>query len=85
MKPIFFWMKGSVGYIVNATSCAYLIAFIVIFCFPFSLPVTPQNMNYSNLIVGGLTVFVAVFWNWQRREYLGRQCKTEKRETAGSN
>jgi choline transport protein len=81
MKPNHFWMKGIIGYIVNAVSCAYLIAFIVIFCFPFSLPVTPQNMNYSSLIVSGLTLCVAVFWTWKRGEYSGPLCGMEKRET----
>jgi choline transport protein len=85
MKPNYFWMKGIMGYIINAVSCGYLIAFIVIFCFPFSLPVTPQNMNYSSLILGGLTLFVAVFWAWKREEYSGPQCGMKKWETDESS
>lgn len=64
-------MKGPVGYIVNATSVLYIMAFIVIFCFPFALPVTAKTMNYASLITGGLTVFVAGFWLVRRGSYVG--------------
>jgi choline transport protein len=74
MTPNHFWMKGLVGYVVNALGCAYLAAFIVIFCFPFSRPVSPQNMNYASLIVGGLTLFVALLWAFKRAQYTGPQC-----------
>lgn len=66
-----FWMNGIVGYIVNAFSCGYMIAFVVIFCFPFSLPVSAQTMNYTCLITGGLTIFMAVFWFWRQKDYVG--------------
>lgn len=82
MQPNYFWMRGIIGYIVNVIGCAYRIASIVIFCFPFSLPITPQNMDYSSPIVGGLTLSIAVFW--KRGEYSGPQCGREKRETAES-
>jgi choline transport protein len=71
IAPGWFWMKGPVGYIVNATSVLYIMAFIVIFCFPFALPVTAKTMNYASLITGGLTVFVAGFWLVRRGSYVG--------------
>lgn len=69
--PGWFWMEGPIGYIVNAIACLYLILFIVIFCFPFSMPVTAPTMNYSSLLTGGTTVFVALFWFWRQRNYEG--------------
>lgn len=69
--PGWFWMEGPVGYIVNAVACLYLILFIVIFCFPFSMPVTAPTMNYSSLLTGGTTVFVALFWFWRQGNYEG--------------
>ncbi|KAI9838406.1 MAG: hypothetical protein M1819_005675 [Sarea resinae] len=66
-----FWMKGAVGYVVNAVSCAYIAVFAVIYCFPYSLPVSAQNMNYSCLITGGLTLFVGAWWAWKGRSYVG--------------
>ena len=67
-----FWMKGPVGYIANGLSCIYMIVFIVVFCFPYSLPVTPFNMNYSCLTTGGFTVIFSGWWLWIRdRGYRG--------------
>ena len=73
VTPGWFWMHGALGYAVNAISSLYIAAFIVIFCFPFALPVTAATMNYSSLITGGLTLFVAGFWFWRQRDYVGPQ------------
>lgn len=69
--PGWFWMEGLVGYIVNTFACLYIILFVVIFCFPFSMPVTAPTMNYSSLLTGGTTVFVALFWFWRQKNYEG--------------
>lgn len=63
-------MHGA-GFVVNAVACLYIAAFIVIFCFPFTLPVDAKTMNYSSLITGGLTVFVGCFWFWRQKDYEG--------------
>lgn len=66
-------MKGAVGYVVNGVSVLYIMAFIVIFCFPSALPVTAKTMNYACLITSGLSVFVAAFWFVRRGSYVGPQ------------
>jgi choline transport protein len=71
VAPGWFWMKGGIGFVVNAIACLYIMAFVVIFCFPFALPFDAANMNYTCLITGGLTVFVAIFWFWRQRDYVG--------------
>ncbi|KAL8838704.1 MAG: hypothetical protein Q9176_004944 [Flavoplaca citrina] len=71
ITPGWFWMRGATGFIVNGISVAYIIVFIIIFCFPFSLPTNPALMNYNALITGGLTIFVAAFWVYRRKEYVG--------------
>lgn len=69
-----FWMPTLVAYAILGISCAYIVAFVVIYCFPYSLPVTAQNMNYSCLITGGLTIFVGILWFWKsKRGYVGPQ------------
>ncbi|KAI4158502.1 MAG: hypothetical protein LQ342_007388 [Letrouitia transgressa] len=73
VPPGWFWMPAPLGYTVNAISCLYITAFIVIFCFPFALPVDVPTMNYSSLITGGLTLFVAAFWIWRHKDYVGPQ------------
>jgi len=60
-----FWMKGALGYVMNAIACTYMIVFIVVFCFPYALPVAAGNMNYSCLIARGLSIFIAVWWLWK--------------------
>lgn len=64
-------MKGPLGFVVNAVASLYIIVFVVIFCFPFSMPVSAPTMNYSSLLTGGLTLFVALFWFWRQRDYEG--------------
>ncbi len=73
VTPGWFWMKGAVGFVVNGVACAYIVAFIVVFCFPFSLPVTAVSMNYACLITGGLSLFVSAFWFRRRTDYVGPQ------------
>ena len=62
VKPGPFYMNGVLADVMMVISCAYIIIFIVIYCFPFSLPVTASNMNYSSLIFGGITAFMALWW-----------------------
>ncbi|PMD29967.1 amino acid transporter [Hyaloscypha variabilis F] len=71
VAPGWFWMKGATGFIVNGVSCLYIMAFVVIFCFPFSLPFDAATMNYTCLITGGLSVCVAIFWFWRKADYVG--------------
>ncbi|KAL9614423.1 MAG: hypothetical protein Q9167_001094 [Letrouitia subvulpina] len=73
VTPGWFWMPAAMGYIVNVISSLYIAAFIVIFCFPFALPVGVPTMNYNSLMTGGLTLFVAAFWIWRHKDYVGPQ------------
>lgn len=31
-----FWVPNKIAYVITAIACAYMVAFIVIFCFPYS-------------------------------------------------
>ena len=70
VKPGYFWM-GKAGYVVNAVSCLYIAAFAVIFCFPLTVPTSAEFMNYTCLITGGLSIFVAGAWFWKWKVYKG--------------
>ena len=81
-----FWMQGVVGYGVVGISCAYLLVFIVIFSLPYTLPTSPQSMNYSSAIAGGITVLVTAWWFWKRKMgYEGPQLIPITPGTPGSN
>lgn len=67
-----FRLKGLLGPIVNAVACGYMIVWFVIYCFPYALPVNAKSMNYSCLIWGGLSLFVAMWWLvGARKDYVG--------------
>ncbi|KAF4441675.1 cholin permease [Fusarium albosuccineum] len=57
-----FKMHGALGFVINGISCAYMVTWAVIYCFPYALPTNAQSMNYISVIWGGLTFLVAVWW-----------------------
>ncbi|PTU22950.1 hypothetical protein P175DRAFT_0474634 [Aspergillus ochraceoroseus IBT 24754] len=66
----YFWM-GNIGYAINILSCIYIVAFVVIFCFPVALPTDAASMNYASLLTGGFTVFVGIWWLFRMKTYEG--------------
>lgn len=87
VRPGPFQMKGVVGYAVNVVSCAYIVVFVVIYCFPYSMPVTAVGMNYASLIAGAITIFAAIWWVVKGGDYLGPQAlvhEAEERDIGGS-
>ncbi|KAM0750325.1 choline transport protein [Meredithblackwellia eburnea MCA 4105] len=65
-----FWM-GRFGFAVNLISVLLTAFFVVMFCFPFSMPVDVTLMNYSSVILVGYIVLVSFWWFWVRRTYVG--------------
>lgn len=56
-----FWM-GRTGTVVNAVACLYIVVFFVIYCFPYSMPATVKSMNYTSVMVCGLSVLFGIWW-----------------------
>lgn len=75
-----FWMPGWLGYAVSGIGCTYIVVFVVIYCFPFSMPASAALMNYTCLTSGGLTIFVGVWWFIKKSigGYVGPQALLEK-------
>lgn len=72
VRPGPFFMKGALGYVVAGLASAYLIVFNVIYCFPYAMPVDAPTMNWTCLLVGGLSIFIAAWWFWKRSNgYVG--------------
>ena len=85
IQPGPFYMRGILGNAFLSIASIYIIVFIVIFCFPYSLPVTAQNMNYSCLIFGGITVFMGFWWFADaRKNYAGPAVMEQWRQHGGS-
>jgi choline transport protein len=84
-----FTMPDPVFYTVSSVACGYMLVWIVIYCFPYAVPFDATNMNYSCVIVGGLTIFVAVWYRVIRaRGYEGPRFmieEVEKRLASGES
>ncbi|KAI8933078.1 hypothetical protein NX059_009723 [Plenodomus lindquistii] len=57
-----FRMPKAIGLAVNLLSCAWLILAMVFSTFPTFMPVTPQNMNYSTVVMVGWVVVGAIYY-----------------------
>ena len=53
---------GRFGTIVNAVAVSWTIFLDVLVCFPTSMPVTAENMNYVSVVFVGLASFVVLLW-----------------------
>lgn len=53
---------GRFGPIVNAIAVAWTVFLDVLVCFPTSMPVSAENMNYVSVVFVGLTSFVVLLW-----------------------
>jgi hypothetical protein len=76
-----FYIPSPWGPIVLAIACAYIIVFDIIFMFPYSMPVSVATMNYSCVMVGGITILLALGYAWKRKHgYVGPQVAFEGRD-----
>ncbi|KAH9841313.1 amino acid permease [Teratosphaeria destructans] len=73
-----FFMSGGVGHAVNMITVAWLVFAIVFFSFPYYIPVTAANMNYTCLVVGGLAWLQIAWFCWTGREYSQRMLKAKE-------
>ncbi|KAJ5774098.1 Amino acid/polyamine transporter I [Penicillium paradoxum] len=81
MVPGPFYMGQNLGMFVNVVSLIYILVTVVFFCFPFVMPATVQNMNYTSVITVGLMVLTAFWWFFRgRRQYHGPHYSFEAAE-----
>ncbi|KAF1847965.1 amino acid permease [Cucurbitaria berberidis CBS 394.84] len=57
-----FKLPKRLGLALNLLACAWLILAMVFSTFPTSMPVTPQNMNYSTVVMVGWVVLGGVYY-----------------------
>jgi choline transport protein len=58
---------GKFGAPINVISIAWVVFLDIMYCFPISLPVTPQNMSYVSVVCAGLVGFVIALWFLTKR------------------
>ena len=57
-----FHLGRGLGVVLNMISIVWLIVVIIFSTFPNFMPVTPQNMNYSSVVMAGWLVFGTVYY-----------------------
>lgn len=63
-------MPKGLGVAINLLACAWLILAMVFNTFPTVMPVTPQNMNYSSVVmVGWVVLGGAYYFVWGRKKF----------------
>ncbi|KAI5953822.1 hypothetical protein CANMA_004660 [Candida margitis] len=80
IKPGPFWLN-KLGLFCNIVLICYAIFAFVFFNFPFVMPVTGGNMNYSSVVFAIVFIFCVVDWLVRgRKEYIGMQEREQMRE-----
>lgn len=65
-----FKLPKTVGLSLNILSCCWLVLAMVFSTFPGVIPVTPQNMNYSSVVMVGWMVIGYVYYaGWGRKQF----------------
>jgi amino acid transporter len=57
-----FNLPNPLGVALNLLACAWLIVAMIFSTFPTAMPVTPQNMNYSSVVMVGWTFLGGVYY-----------------------
>ncbi|KAF2493506.1 amino acid transporter [Lophium mytilinum] len=60
--PERYFSLGKCGAAINGVSVAWVVFLDILYCFPTSMPVTPQNMSYVSVVSTGLVAFVIALW-----------------------
>jgi len=81
VRPGPFWMPSPYGPIVLGVASAYIIVFNIIYMFPYSMPFDAETMNYSCVLVGGITILLSLGYVWKRKHgYIGPQVAFDGRD-----
>ncbi|KIW11301.1 hypothetical protein PV08_10601 [Exophiala spinifera] len=65
--PERYFNLGRLGPFVNGLAVAWVCFLNVLYCFPTTMPVTPQNMSYVSVVTVGLVGFVVILWFTTKR------------------
>ncbi|KAJ5664675.1 hypothetical protein N7462_011488 [Penicillium macrosclerotiorum] len=77
-----FAMNQVLGMTVNIVSVLWLIFAIVFFSFPYEMPATASNMNYTCVVVGGFLLIELVWWIIAGKKYSQTVQRAREEQTA---
>lgn len=74
---------GAFGWIINAITVAWIVLAVVLFCMPYTLPVTPASMNYASVVFAGFaTISVVWYFVYARKHFTGPPVSKEEAAAA---
>ena len=85
-----FWL-GPIGLVANIVLLAWTLFTLIMYSFPYAMPVAADNMNYISAVYG--VILVIIFTDWfvrGRKNYRGQEARHEaaevivRRESVGS-
>ncbi|KAI4153654.1 MAG: hypothetical protein LQ340_002178 [Diploschistes diacapsis] len=68
-------LPGLIGTLNNIFACFYLVLICFFAFWPSSLPVTPENMNFSVVVTGAVVLFSSIFYFVSARKVYGGPLK----------
>ena len=67
-RGVFF--MGRWGWLVNGVAVSWMVFAIVFFSFPYEMPPTVHNMNYTCVVIGGLPILILGWWVLGRKQFI---------------
>lgn len=81
-----FTMPAPVFYSIATVASGYMMAWIVIYCFPAAWPFTVKTMNYTSVMAGGCTILLSGWYLYIRNKgYVGPRALVEEAERRLAN
>ncbi|KAK2670464.1 hypothetical protein RAB80_012886 [Fusarium oxysporum f. sp. vasinfectum] len=72
MPKRYFDLGRITGTFCNVFASCYALLYTILFCFPLSLPVTAESMNYQAVVlVGTLALITVLWWGGKRKSFHG--------------
>lgn len=62
-------MPAVLGVIVNIIACIFATIILAFSCFPPVAAVTPETMNYSSVVTGGIAIFALLYYIVRARKF----------------
>lgn len=74
---------GKFGYVINSITIAWIVLAVVLFCMPYTLPVTPASMNYASVVFAGFgSISVIWYFVYARKHFTGPPVSKEEAAAA---
>jgi choline transport protein len=75
-----FWL-GPIGLVSNIVLLAWTLFTLIMYSFPYAMPVVPSNMNYVSAVYGVIVIIILADWFLRgKRSYRGQDLRHQEAE-----